>query len=106
MTDEGSGKDDSEARRFRLLRRAEGYESGSAWADYLGWGQTAVSMFETGQRRVTRDGALHLLKKVPGFDPVWLWTGDKKNLAFDLRMRIENIEGIEAAHRTRPNEVR
>src|ERR1700736_2147931 len=71
MTDEGSGKDDPEAQRFRLLRRAEGYESGTAWADYLGWGQSAVSMYETGQRRVPRDAALQLLKKVPGFDPVW-----------------------------------
>ena len=106
MTDEGSGKDDPEAQRFRLLRRAEGYDSGSAWANHLGWGQSAVSMYETGQRRVPRDAALHLMTKVPGFDPVWLWTGEKKNLSFDLRKRIEDIEGIEAAHRSRSNQVR
>ena len=63
--------------------------------DYLSWGQSAVSMYETGQRRVPRDAALELRKKVPGFDPVWLWTGDKRNLAFDLRKRIEAIEGTE-----------
>lgn len=69
MADEGSGKDDPEAGRFRLLRRAEGYESGTAWADYLGWGQSAVSMYETGQRRVPRDAALELPKKGTGFRP-------------------------------------
>ena len=109
MANEGNGKDDPEARRFRLLRRAEGYESSIAWANYLGWGQAGVSNFERGFRRVPRDAALYLLKKVPGFDPVWLWTGDKKNLAFDLRKRIEAIEvieGIEAAQRSRSNEVR
>lgn len=106
MADEGSGKDDPEAGRFRLLRRAEGYESGTAWADYLGWGQSAVSMYETGQRRVPRDAALELLEKVPGFDPVWLWTGDKRNLAFDLRKRIEAIEGTEDATKSGSNEVR
>lgn len=63
-------------------------------------------MYETGQRRVPRDAALQLLKKVPGFDPVGCGLGDKKNLAFDLRKRIESIEGIEAAPRTRANEVR
>jgi len=106
MTDEGSGKDDPEARRFRLLRGAEGYKSGAAWADYLGWAQSLVSMYETGQRRVSRDSALELLEKVPGFDPVWLWTGDKRNLAFDLRKRIEAMEGAEDATKSGSNEVR
>ena len=92
MADQGRGRDDPEARRFRLLRRAEGYESSIAWANHLGWSQVCVSMYETGDRRVTRDPALHLLKEIPGFDPVWLWTGGKKNLAFDLRKRIEAIE--------------
>jgi transcriptional regulator with XRE-family HTH domain len=96
MADKGSGKDDPEGRRFRLLRQAEGYESGMAFANYLGWSQSMVSQYETGQRRITRDGALQLLKKVPGFDPVWLWTGDKKNLSFDLRKRIEAVEGQQA----------
>jgi hypothetical protein len=26
---------------------------------------------------------------IPGFDPIWLWEGDKRGLAFDLRQRIE-----------------
>ncbi len=89
-TDEGSGEGDPEARRFRMLRRAEGYaDSQSRFAQYLGWTDTALNNYETGFRRVPRDAALQLLHKIPGFDPVWLWTGDKKNLAFDLRKRIE-----------------
>jgi hypothetical protein len=57
---------DDEARRMRLLRRAEGYENCARWAAYLGWTTTALNNYETGFRRVPRDAAMQLYNKVPG----------------------------------------
>ncbi len=84
-----------DGRRFRLLRQAEGFKSASAFAQKLNWPQSGVSQFETGQRRVPADKALQLRKMIPGFDPLWLWEGDKKGLSFDLRRRIEEEEAKE-----------
>jgi hypothetical protein len=84
-----------QGRRFRLLRLAERIPTASAFAKYVGWQQSGVSMFETGLRQVPGDKALQLRAKIPGFDPVWLWTGDKRGLSFDLRQRIEAEEAKE-----------
>lgn len=81
-----------QGRRLRLLRQAERIPSGLAFAMKIGWGQSAYSQFETGMRRVTMDKALQLRKAIPGFDPLWLWEGDKTGLSFDLRRRIEEEE--------------
>jgi hypothetical protein len=82
-------KNHPEARRMRALRRAEGYgDNASRWAHYLGWTDTALSNYETGFRRVPRDAALKLYQKVPGFDPLWLWTGEEKGLTLELRERL------------------
>lgn len=90
---EPNNHDSPEAKRLRTLRKAEGFaDSASRWAHYLGWTDTALSNYETGFRRVPRDAALQLYRKVPGFDPLWLWTGEKRGLGFDLRMRIETVE--------------
>lgn len=79
-----------EAHRMRLLRRAEGFaESAMAFAKRVGWTPTQLYNYESGFRRVPRDAALQLLKVTPGFDPVWLWTGEERGLSFDLRRRIE-----------------
>lgn len=87
-----------EARRMRALRRAEGYgDNASRWAKYLGWTDTALSNYEVGFRRVPRDAALQIYKKVPGFDPLWLWTGDESRLGFDLRKRLREAEEAENA---------
>jgi hypothetical protein len=59
-------------------------------------------MYETGTRRVTRDGALTLYKKIPGFDPLWLWTGDERNLTLDLRQRLRQADAeLEAKSKSR-----
>jgi hypothetical protein len=81
-----------EGRRLRWLRQAGRFDTALAFAQYVGWGRSGVSMFETGQRQVPMQKALQLFHKIPGFDPVWLWTGDKRNLSFDLRQRIEAEE--------------
>ena len=83
---------------MRALRRAEGFaDSSSRWAHYLGWTDTALSNYETGFRRVPRDAALRLREKVPGFDPVWLWTGDERGLPVVLRDRLRKAEADERA---------
>lgn len=94
--EESSGRDSPEAKRLRALRRAEGYgDNASRWAHYLGWTETALSNYETGFRRVPRDAALQLYRKVAGFDPLWLWTGEKRGLGFDLKRRIDAVEAQE-----------
>ena len=94
--DDGDHKNHPEAVRMRLLRRAEGYgDSASRWAKYLNLTDTALSNYETGFRRVPRDVALKLYQKVPGFNPVWLWTGDEVHLSFDLRQRLREAQDAE-----------
>lgn len=83
---------------MRLLRKVEGYgDSASRWAHHLNLTDTQVSNYETGFRRVPRDVALKLYEKVPGFDPVWLWTGEQERLGFDLRRRVREAEDAEKA---------
>jgi transcriptional regulator with XRE-family HTH domain len=84
-----------QGRRLRLLRQAEGINSGTAFAARLGWPQSGVSQFETGVRRLPLDKAMQLRATIPGFDPLWLWEGDKRGLSFDLRKRIEEEEAKE-----------
>lgn len=96
--------DDEEAHRMRLLRRAEGFsESAQAFARRVGWTPTQLSNYEGGLRRVPRDAALQLLKVTPGFDPVWLWTGEERGLSFDLRRRIEEARRAESAGQENPS---
>jgi|SRR5882762_1321233 len=86
---------EDQGRRLRFLRQAERYPTGTAFAKYLDWPQSGYSQFETGSRRVPPDKVLELVKKIPGFDPLWLWQGDKKGLSFDLRQRIDAEEAKE-----------
>ncbi len=92
-----AGDYEAQGRRLRLLRQAEGIRTGSAFAARLGWGQSGYSQFETGSRAIPRDKALQLKAKIAGFDPLWLWEGDKRGLSFDLRRRIEAEEAKESA---------
>lgn len=95
---EAEPKNHPEARRMRALRHAEGFgDSAARWARYLGWTDTALSNYETGFRRVPRDAALQLFKKIPGFDPLWLWTGEERGLTLDLRKRLREAEAREIA---------
>ncbi len=84
-----------QGRRLRWLRQAERIDTALAFAKRMGWPQSGISQFETGLRRVPMDRALQLRAKIPGFDPVWLWEGDKRGLSFDLRLRIEAEEAKE-----------
>lgn len=90
---------EEQGRRLRLLRQAERFPTGTSFAKWLNWPQSGYSQFETGARKVPGDKILELFKKIPGFDPIWLWEGDKKGLSFDLRQRIEAEEAKEALPR-------
>lgn len=86
-----------QGRRLRWLRQAEGIPTATAFAQRVGWPQSGVSQFETGLRSIPAGKALQLRSKIPGFDPLWLWEGDKRGLSFDLRQRIEAEEAKEMA---------
>ena len=88
---------EDQGRRFRWLRQAEHFDTALSFAQSLGWRQSSVSMFETGKRQVPMHKALQLVARIPGFDPMWLWTGKKEGLSFDLRRRIEAEEAKEQA---------
>lgn len=95
---EADPRNHPEARRMRALRRAEGFaDSQSRFARYLGWNDSALNNYETGFRRVPRDAALKLYQKIPGFDPLWLWTGEEKGLTVELRDRLRKAEAEEEA---------
>jgi len=85
-----------QGRRLRWLRQAERIPTAVAFAAFVGWPQSGMSQFESGKRRVPMDKALQLRSKIPGFDPLWLWEGDKRGLSYDLRVRIEAEEEKEA----------
>jgi hypothetical protein len=89
-----------QGRRLRWLRQAEKIPTQTAFAQLLGWTQSAVAQFELGSRQVPGQKALQLRAKIAGFDPVWLWTGDKRGLAFDLRQRIDAEEAKEPRSRS------
>ncbi len=85
-----------QGRRLRLLRQALKIPTGSAFALRFGWPQSGYSQFETGARVVPRDKALDLARKIPGFDPMWLWHGERRGLSFELLGRIEEQEALES----------
>ena len=82
--------------RLRILREAERIPTGTAFAAKYGWPQSGYSQFETGVRRIPLPKVQALPHQIPGFDPQWLWTGEKRGLGFDLRQRIEAIEKADA----------
>ena len=84
-----------QGRRLRWLRQAEGIRTGTAFSQKIGWVQSGYSQFETGKRRIPTDKVIQLVQSIPGFDPIWLWEGDKRGLSFDLRQRIEAEEAKE-----------
>lgn len=91
-----SDKEMAEGQRMKWLRHAEGFKDGAAlFAKRVGWSPTQLSNYESGERRVPRDAALQLLRAIPGFDPVWLWTGEERGLSFDLRRRIEEARAAD-----------
>lgn len=90
-----------QGRRLRWLRQAEGFETAVAFAAKYNWPQSGMSQFETGKRRVPTQKVIELAQRIPGFDPLWLWDGDKKGLSFDLRRRIEAEEAKDDVYSTR-----
>lgn len=84
-----------QGRRLRWLRQAERFPTAIGFAAFMNWRQSGMSQFETGLRQLPARKALELRTRILGFDPTWLWTGDKRGLSFDLRQRIEAEEARE-----------
>lgn len=96
----------SQGRRLRWLRQAMQIPTQKAFAAYVGWGenQSGLSQFETGERRVTAEKALQIRKKIPDFDPLWLWEGDTGGIPPRLRKLIEAEEAKEMADQSARDE--
>jgi hypothetical protein len=99
MTDRPSGKYPfaEQGNRLRILRKAENMANGSMFAARLNWPQSAYSQFETGMRQIPLAKVQAMVRQIPGFDPQWLWSGDKRGLSWSLRQRIEAVELTEAS---------
>lgn len=87
----------AQGRRLRWLRQALGIPTQEAFAQYVGWGknQSGLSQFETGARRVPMDKALQIRRKIPDFDPLWLWEDDKSGLTIRFLKMIETEQAKE-----------
>jgi hypothetical protein len=95
MGDEPEKPFADQGRRLRWLRQAERIPTATAFAAKYGWPQSGMSQFETGGRQIPATKALELQKKIAGFDVLYIWTGEKRGLSFDLRQRIEAEEAKE-----------
>lgn len=84
----------AQGKRLRWLRQGLGIPTQEAFAQYVGWGknQSGLSQFETGARRVPMDKALQIRKKIPDFNPLWLWENDKSGLTVRFLKMIESEE--------------
>lgn len=89
----------AQGRRLRWLRQALDIPTQEAFAQYVGWGknQSGLSQFETGARRVPMDKALQIRRKIPDFDPLWLWEDDKSGLTVRFIKMIEAEEAKDEA---------
>lgn len=87
-----------EARRLRILRRALGFaESQGAFAAKMGWGQSEISLWENGHRRIARNKVVTAHHRVPGLDPLWLTEGTMDYMSMPLRRALEEAEKAEDA---------
>lgn len=84
-----------QGRRLRILRKAENVATGSLFAQKLSWSQASYSQFETGVRQIPLSKVQAMTRQIPGFDPQWLWHGDKRGLGWSLRQRIDAVEDAE-----------
>lgn len=82
----------AEGQRLVILRLALGYHSPSAFAAYLDISPSRLSNIESQGAPVSRDLALKMAKKIPGFSIDWLWTGAINGLGHDLARRIDKVE--------------
>jgi transcriptional regulator with XRE-family HTH domain len=80
-----------QGRRLRWLRQAMEMNQ-AAFAKYVDWsdeGQAGVSNFESGRRQVPAHKALQIRKKMPDFDPLWLWEDDRSGMSLRLMKQID-----------------
>jgi transcriptional regulator with XRE-family HTH domain len=90
-TKESGGKEAPGARRLRILRKAEGGDSSSAWAKRMGMTLPQYSNYENGVP-LSKPAAVRLATRVPGLTTDWLFMGRMEGLSVDLRRRLEKAE--------------
>jgi hypothetical protein len=81
------GRDGAIAKRLRLLRKAEGEDSSSAWARRMNMSLPQYSNYEGGHP-LSRDAAITLATRVPGLTTDWLFMGREEGLSVDLCRRL------------------
>jgi hypothetical protein len=84
------GRDETVARRLRLLREAMGYDSQGAFAALLGLSPPRWNNVENGLP-MSRDIAFRLVKTVPGLTLDWLYFGKPDGLPLDLARRLGEV---------------
>ncbi len=73
--------------RLRLLRETLGYQTATAFAEFLEIGITRYHPFEKGVP-LSRDVAFRLVQKIPGMSLDWLYFGKPDGLPLELALRL------------------
>ncbi len=79
--------DEDLPKRLKALRKAEGYLTSKAFADYLGLKYPRYNNFETGEP-LSIEAATIIVEKVPGVTLDWLYLNREEGLTISLRERL------------------
>ena len=92
---------DSTTTRLRLLRKVHGYETGAAFAAFLGISVQRWNNVEIGHP-LGKDLAFTLVKKIPGLSLDWLFYGNPAALPVELAKRLGEFGGADRKGTTAP----
>ena len=84
---EESGREGQTARRLRLLRKVEGFNS-TEFATFLGLTGPQYSNYENGVA-LSKNAAIAMVKKIPGLTLDWLFLGREDGLSVGLLRRLQ-----------------
>jgi hypothetical protein len=74
--------------RLRRLRKAHGFKTSNAFADFLDLGHTTYNAFENGSA-LSRDAIFRIVQKFPGITSDWLYWGKiDSSLSIALARRL------------------
>ena len=90
MPEPDSKQDDPLAERLSRLRKSLGYETGVAFAAFLGISAQRWNNIEGGYP-LSKDMAFKLVQSVPGLTLDWLYFGRADGLPLDLARRLGEL---------------